>query len=119
MQNKDYYAKPFSVEMQNYVSKYGEEKNHEKLANALINIVTESIGRYFKISKKKGVFSGRGRCWLSDCMDIQEELHDNARKKQCDIACRFCCKGNTTKEKLLDLDKKSISSISSLSISKI
>lgn len=92
--------------------------NREHFANALLIDVTNKINGRFKITKKDNVFNTVGQCWIEDCSNIQLQLNNKHIDNMCGN-CKYCCKYNDTKDKLLDLDNKSISKNSTYRLSQI
>lgn len=84
----------------------GAGKNREHFANVLLSVVTSKIKGHFRITKKK---NGFGECWLDSCSDIIES--GSTAIYNCNT-CKYCCKGCTTKEKLLDLRRRSLLALS-------
>lgn len=84
----------------------GAGKNREHFANVLLSTVTSKIKGHFRITKRK---NGFGECWLDSCLDIIES--DSDVSYTCG-ACKYCCKGCNTKEKLLDLRHRSLLALS-------
>ena len=106
-----------------FIEYYGKDswKNREHFANALLMEVTKSLSKWLFIIKKSKCFDikGSGQCWINDCSVIQKSMHPKQVQKQCNLDCGFMCKNCTAKEKLLDLESKSICRVTGLGLSKL
>ncbi|GFI11125.1 MAG: hypothetical protein HFI21_00315 [Lachnospiraceae bacterium] len=118
-EGKDYYLKS-NINIADFIEKYKRDSgnNREHFANALLIDVTNKINGRFKITKKDNVFNTVGQCWIEDCSNIQLQLNNKHIDNMCGN-CKYCCKYNDTKDKLLDLDNKSISKNSTYRLSQI
>ncbi len=105
----------------NFISYYGKDSsyNREHFANALLMEVTKSLSKWFYISKSKDCFGkkGNGQCWLLNCTDIQSSMTTQHINHQCIIGCKYMCKNTTTRDKLLDLENKSLCRYTGLGLS--
>lgn len=95
-------------------------KNRERFANILLTDITNRIGYgWFRVVKSGNAFDTVARCWIKSCEEIGVNLSENEKYNICDNKCNYICKGMNTKEKLLDLDKKSITSKRSYGLASI
>lgn len=80
-------------------------KNKEHFTNVLLYQATKSIEHgYFAISKKKGGF---GICWINDCNIIINKNMGSNLNYFC-YHCKYSLKKRGVKEKLVDLNKRTI-----------
>lgn len=115
----DYFIKSDPI-INSFIAKHKKDtgKNREHFANQLLVVVTQSIEGHFVITKKGNCFSDKGECWLKDCKEIQSKLVPQHRDNLCS-ACKYCCKLMGMKDKLIDLESKSLSKISTYKLSQI
>lgn len=111
MNRIDYFDKSVS-EVANFIQYYKNDsgKNREHFANALLLEVTKTIGDRFKITKSGDCFDTSGMCWLKSCTDIQDKMHPKEKINLCDIRCKYKCKNAYLRNKIIDLDKRSMTS---------
>lgn len=119
--HQDYFDTSDIIEKFKQLYKKDSGKNREHFANALLLSVTQALPDWLHISKRGDCFgeSGSGRCFLIDCHDIQSDMNKKHVDKQCRIGCKYKCKNCSTKEKLLDLENRSICTSTGLKISGI
>lgn len=89
-------------------------KNRERFANILLTEVTNRIGYgWFRIIKSGNAFDTVAKCWLKDCRDIGSSIEEKIKNNICNNKCNYICKGMSTRDKIIDLDNKSMTSIGS------
>lgn len=83
--------------------------NKEHFSDALLYQATKSLKHgIFKISKKRGEF---GDCWINDCAVFRDKKQNTRLGKNLEYFCRhcvYCLRDSSTKQKLTDLDRRSI-----------
>lgn len=103
----DYFSTNSAI--QDFINKHhGAGKNREHFANALLTEVAKTIKGHFMITKAKGAFDGSAECWLRKCNDIQSKMNQKQAENICGKYCKYCCKNMNTRDKLMDLNNKSL-----------
>ena len=98
-----------SKEITEFINTYrGAGKNREHFANTLLVAVTQQFKGYFKIVKAGNAFENQAMCWLQNCTNIQNKMVPQQIDNICNNQCLYCCKKKSTKEKLIDLENKSL-----------
>lgn len=118
--NHDYYDKSKCI--QDFINIHSEAgRNREHFANALLLSVTQALNGtgHFVITKSSGAFDKQAECWLKDCNTIQSNMPPQQIKNVCNCMCNYCCKYKTVKERLIDLDIRSLCRNSSISLQQI
>lgn len=109
-------------EIRDFINFYKKDsgKNREHFANALIISVTSMLDGKFKIIKSGNCFENQGACWLLDCEESQNLMHNKKEIDSiCGKKCKFRCKNGSTLVKLLDLNAKSLTNIATYDLTKI
>lgn len=103
----DYYVDPV---IQDYIKQNIDINlsNREHLLNYLLVEASKTIKGYFKITKSGQCFDKNAECWVKDCTQIQSRMSEQQIDNVCNNQCQYCCKGKTTRDKLMDLNNKSI-----------
>lgn len=86
-----------------------DSTNKEHFADALLYQATRSIEHgYFAISKEQ---DGFGRCWITACEEIGNRKQSQKSRSTLTYFCNHCAytaKGADRKQKLLDIEKRSV-----------
>lgn len=88
---------PYNAKLNQFYPK--SISTREKYAKALLHEVTYKLGRTFLISESK-----IGDCWVEDCSNVTEHKVKTICSK-----CKHPCKNCTFREKIMDIDRHSIS----------
>ncbi len=96
--------------IQNFVNMRKEAGvNREHFALQLLIKATEIINGYFRIIKQTGALKNQGKCWIETCNDIQRDMMNEHKVHNiCVKNCLYCCKNKDTKDKLIDLNNRSL-----------
>lgn len=81
------------------MAKYAD-LGREKFCKALLHNTSRELGQSFTISS-----GSLGKCWIISCSDISMKSKEHFCSK-----CGYCCKSCDSKEKYLDIDKRSMCS---------
>jgi len=114
---EDYYIS--DEEIRGFVQSVNSKiTNRERLAAALLNEVTIRLTNgLFRINKSENTLAKSGKCWLEDCTKIMESMRSKESEK-C-IRCEYECKMQNTKNKLIDLERRSLCRSRKISLQEI
>lgn len=95
--------------IQNFIANRNEAgHNREHFTNQLLIKATEALKGHFKMSKRTGAMRGTGECWITDCGVVQKNWVPEQVQRVCNESCLYCCKNQSGREKLMDLNNRSL-----------